>query len=62
MNEQIKKSISNRGLNDYTADKVSYNKETTKPWWKEPRKSAFHISSYSPGMKLDLKHPYQKNI
>ena len=44
-----------RALNDYTADKVKQPPSD----WKQPKKTAFCISSYSPGIELDLKNKQQ---
>lgn len=43
-----------RALNDYTADKVNPPKKFV-----EPKKTAFCISSYSPGMKINLETKQQ---
>ena len=50
----IQESIERRALNDYTADKVTQPKK-----WEQPRKVAMSISSYAPGMTLDLKNKQQ---
>lgn len=57
-NEQVLKSIHNRGLNDYTANKVSHNEKSFTP---PKRKSAICISSYYPGMKIDKNAKWQQD-
>lgn len=57
-NKEILKSINNRSLNDYTANKVTHNQ---KPFTPPIRKSAMCISSCHPGMKIDKNAKWQQN-